>query len=247
MKPPAPSPLEIHMFPCLWDNYGFLIHSPDTGETACIDTPEVDKIIMALEEKNWKLTHIWNTHHHPDHAGGNLELKKLFGVKIIGNEADKARIPGLDIGVNDGDTFEIGGHDVHVIDTPGHTIGHNIYHIPSAKAAFVGDTIFALGCGRLFEGTAAQMFESLSAIAAMPDDTSLYCAHEYTLSNGKFALSVEPDNQALIDYMAAATAKRDQNIPTVPTTVLDEKRANPFVRAKTAAELGIIRSAKDNF
>ncbi len=241
------SDLKIHMFPCLWDNYGFLIHNSNTGETACIDTPEVDKIIMALEEKNWKLTHIWNTHHHPDHAGGNLELKNLFGVKIIGSEDDKARIPGLDIGVRDGDVFDFGGHDIHVIDTPGHTIGHIIYHIPSAKTAFVGDTIFALGCGRLFEGTAAQMFNSLNVIAAMPDDTALYCAHEYTLSNGKFALTVEPDNQALVDYMIEAKAKRDKNIPTVPTTVLAEKMANPFVRAKTAEQLGDIRTQKDSF
>jgi len=242
-----PTPLEIYMFPCLWDNYGFLIHSPDTGETACIDTPEVDKIILALEEKGWALTHIWNTHHHPDHAGGNLKLKEIFGVEIRGCEADKKRIPGLDIGHTGGDTFEFGGHDVHVMETDGHTIGHIIYHIPTAKAAFVGDTIFALGCGRLFEGTPAQMYDSLAQISALPDDTALYCAHEYTLSNGKFALTVEPDNQDLIDYMAKATAKRENDIPTVPTTVLAEKLANPFVRAKSAAKLGEIRSAKDNF
>ena len=241
------SDLQIHMFPCLWDNYGFLVHSPDTGETACIDTPEVDKIILALEEKGWTLTHIWNTHHHPDHAGGNMELKKLYDTKIIGSEADKARIPGLDIGVAHNDSFTFGGHEVHVIDTPGHTIGHIIYHIPSVKAAFVGDTIFALGCGRLFEGTPDQMFTSLSAISALPDDTALYCAHEYTLSNGKFALTVEPDNQALIEYMDAAIAKRDKDIPTVPTTVLAEKMANPFVRASSAKQLGDIRKAKDNF
>jgi len=243
----VPSPLDIHMFPCLNDNYGFLVHSPDTGETACIDTPEASKIILALEEKGWKLTHIWNTHHHPDHAWGNEELKGLYGVSIIGCEADKARIPGLDIGVGDGDSFKFGGHDVHVIDTPGHTIGHIAFHIPAAKAAFVGDTIFALGCGRLFEGTPTQMFDSLAKIAALPDDTSLYCAHEYTLSNGRFALTVEPDNQDLIDYMRDAKAKRDKDLPTVPTTVAAEKAANPFVRANSADRLGDIRKAKDNF
>jgi len=239
--------LQIHMFPCLNDNYGFLIHNPDTGETACIDTPEVDKIVLALEEKGWTLTHIWNTHHHWDHAGGNEDLKKLFGVKIFGCEADKARLPGLDQGFNHGDTFSFGGHEVQVFETPGHTIGHIIYYIPSAKAAFVGDTIFALGCGRLFEGTPQQMFDSMAIIAKLPDDTSLYCAHEYTLSNGRFALTVEPDNQALIDYMEEATAKRENDIPTVPTTVAAEKAANPFMRARDGAHLGEIRSAKDNF
>jgi len=241
------SHLEIHMFPCLNDNYGFLVHNPDTGETACIDTPEVDKIVLALEEKGWTLTHIWNTHHHFDHAGGNAELKELFGVEIRGCEADKARIPGLDIGQKDGDVFRFGEHDVYIYETPGHTIGHIIYYIPSAKAAFVGDTIFALGCGRLFEGTAEQMYQSLSVISDLPDDTALYCAHEYTLSNGRFALTVEPENKDLIAYMEAATAKRADNIPTVPTTVAAEKAANPFVRARSGPHLGEIRSAKDNF
>jgi len=243
----VPTALEIHMFPCLWDNYGFLVHSPDTGETACIDTPETDKIILALEEKGWKLTHIWNTHHHPDHAGGNLELKDLFGLQILGCGADKKRLPGLDVELADGDVFKFGGHDIRILETPGHTIGHIIFYIESAKAAFVGDTIFALGCGRLFEGTPQQMYESLKKIAQLPDDTALYCAHEYTLSNGKFALTVEPDNADLITYMEQARAKRDDNIPTVPTTVLAEKKANPFVRASSAAQLGSIRKAKDNF
>lgn len=241
------SPLEIHMFPCLWDNYGFLIHNPDTGETACIDTPEVDKIVAALEEKNWTLTHIWNTHHHPDHAGGNLKLKELYNVQIIGCEADKKRLPGLDLGVSDGEKFSFGSHEVLVMETPGHTIGHIIYYIPSAKAAFVGDTIFALGCGRLFEGTANQMFDSMAKIAALPDDTALYCAHEYTLSNGKFALTVDPDNQALIDYMDEAKSKRENDLPTVPTSVAAEKAANPFLRAESPERLGEIRTAKDNF
>jgi len=241
------TPLDIHMFPCLNDNYGFLVHCPDTGETACIDTPEVDKIVLALEEKGWTLTHIWNTHHHWDHAGGNEELKALFGVKIFGCESDKARLPGLDQGFNHGDSFSFGGHEVQIFETPGHTIGHIIYHIPLAKAAFVGDTIFALGCGRLFEGTPQQMFDSMATIATLPDDTALYCAHEYTLSNGRFALTVEPENQALINYMNEAKAKRADDIPTVPTTVAAEKAANPFMRARDGIHLGKIRSAKDNF
>ena len=242
-----PSPLEIHMFPCLWDNYGFLIHNPDTGETAAVDTPEADKIILACEEKGWKLTHIWNTHHHPDHVGGNLELQKLFGVDIVGPGHDRGRIPGLTQGVSGGDVFSFGGHDVQVFDTPGHTTSHIIFYIPSAEAAFVGDTLFVLGCGRLFEGTPAQMHDSLQTICSLPPETKLYCAHEYTLSNAKFAVTVEPDNQDLLDYMKQAEALRDKDKPTVPTTVAMELKTNPFVRAKTAARLGEIRSAKDNF
>ncbi len=239
--------LIIHMFPCLYDNYGFLIHSPDTGETATIDTPDGGEIEKQCREKGWTLTHIWNTHHHPDHVGGNAHLIDVYNPVVIGHEKDKARIPGLTKGVLDQDLFEFAGHTVHVIDTPGHTIGHIIYHIPEANAAFVGDTLFVMGCGRLFEGTPAQMFESLQAISALPDNTRLYCAHEYTLSNGRFALTVEPDNADLTAYMKKAEALRDEGIPTVPTTVAQEKKINPFVRAGTAARLGEIRSAKDNF
>lgn len=229
------------------DNYGFLVHSPDTGETAAIDTPETDKIIMACEEKGWALTHIWNTHHHFDHVGGNLELQKLFGVEILGPGHDRKRIPGLTQGVSGGDSFSFGGHDVHVMDTPGHTTSHIIYHIPSAGAAFVGDTLFVLGCGRLFEGTPQQMYASLQMICNLPPQTQLYCAHEYTLSNAKFALTVEPDNPDLVDYVAKARTLRDAGEPTVPTTVAMELKTNPFVRAGNAERLGEIRLAKDNF
>lgn len=242
-----PAPLEIEMFPCLSDNYGFLIHSPDTGETAAIDTPEASKIIAACEAKGWTLTHIWNTHHHFDHVGGNIELQEKFGLDIVGPGHDKKRIPGLTKGVSGGDQFSFGGHEVKVIDTPGHTTSHIVYYVPSASAAFVGDTIFALGCGRLFEGTPAQMHESLQSIAALPDETKLYCAHEYTLSNAAFAITVEPSNTQLLSYVERAKALRAKNIPTVPTTVEAEKRANPFVRAGNAQRLGEIRAAKDAF
>ena len=242
-----PTPLQIHMFPCLNDNYGFLIHSSDTGETAAIDTPEHAKISRACEEKDWTLTHIWNTHHHFDHVGGNLELQKEFGVNILGPGHDKKRIPGITRGVSGGDSFEFGGHNIHVLDTPGHTSSHIIYHVPSAEAAFVGDTLFVLGCGRLFEGTPAQMYDSLQAISALPDNTKLYCAHEYTLSNAAFAVTVEPENPYLLDYIEYAKSLREQGIPTVPTTVAMEKKTNPFVRAKNAERLGEIRSAKDSF
>lgn len=239
--------LEIEMFPCLWDNYGFLIHSPETGKTAAIDTPEASKIIAACERKGWTLTHIWNTHHHPDHIGGNLELQKTFGVDIIGPGHDAARIPGITHKVSGGENFNFAGHVVNVINTPGHTNGHIVYHIPAANSAFVGDTLFVLGCGRLFEGTPQEMYDSMRALETLPDETVIYCAHEYTLSNAAFAVTVEPDNKALLAYVEKAKALREKNLPTVPTTLADEKAHNPFMRAASAEQLGIIRAAKDQF
>lgn len=241
------SKLEIALFPCLSDNYGLLIHDPVSGETAAIDTPEASKIEAACEARGWGLTQIWNTHHHADHTGGNLSLKEKYGLKITGPSQIEGRIAGLDHGVSGGDIFRFGAHEVQVIFTPGHTVDHIIYYVPDAKAAFVGDTIFVLGCGRLFEGSPEDMFGSMAAIAQLPDDTQLYCAHEYTLSNAKFAVTVEPDNQALLEYVEKAKALRAQAIPTVPTTVGMEKATNPFMRAKTAERLGDIRAAKDSF
>jgi len=238
------SNLEIALFPCLFDNYGLLIHDPESGETAAIDTPEVAKIEAACAERGWTLTQIWNTHHHPDHTGGNLTLKEKHGLSITGPDQIAGRIPGLDKGVS---SFRFGAHDVQVIFTPGHTMDHIIYYVPAAKAAFVGDTIFVLGCGRLFEGSPEDMFGSMAAIAELPNETKLYCAHEYTLSNAKFAVTVEPDNQALLAYVEQAKKMREQGVPTVPTTVAAEKAANPFMRAETAARLGEIRAAKDTF
>ena len=243
--------LTIKMFPCLMDNYGFLIHDSESGETATIDTPEAAKINAALAEAGWTLTEIWNTHHHFDHVGGNIELSQQHGARIRGPKDDAARIPGLTHGVAGGESFKIGRYDVNVIFTPGHTTSHIIYHIPQAHggkgAAFVGDTIFIMGCGRLFEGSAEDMFQSMAAIAKLPPETSLYCAHEYTLSNGTFALTVEPENSDLQNYMETAKALRDKGLPTVPTTVAREAKVNPFMRAATAARLGEIRAAKDKF
>lgn len=238
---------DIHMFPCLMDNYGFLIHSPETGETAAIDTPEASKIIAACEDKGWTLTHIWNTHHHFDHVGGNLELAKAYDIEILGPGHDTKRIPGLTKGVSGGETFRFGGHDVQVIDTPGHTTSHIVYYVPGANAAFVGDTLFVLGCGRLFEGTPAQMYDSMAKLAALPDETKVYCAHEYTLSNAAFAVTAEPDNQDLLAYTTEAKALREKGLPTVPSTIGREKRTNPFMRARSADELGERRAAKDQF
>ena len=170
--------LEIALFPCLSDNYGLLIHDKQSGETAAIDTPEVSAIEAQCRARGWTLTQIWNTHHHWDHVGGNLELKESHGLSITGPHQE-GRIPGLDRGVAGGDRFNFGAHEVRVIFTPGHTRDHIIYYVPAAKSAFVGDTLFVLGCGRLFEGSAQDMFGSMAAIAALPDETKLYCAHEY--------------------------------------------------------------------
>ena len=238
--------LEIAIFPCLNDNYGLLIHDSKSGETASIDTPEVKAIEAACAARDWTLTQIWNTHHHWDHVGGNLELKAAHSARITGPKQED-RIPGLDRGVRGGDRFKFGQHEVQVIFTPGHTRDHIIYYVADAGAAFVGDTLFVLGCGRLFEGSAQDMFDSMAAIAALPDDTKLYCAHEYTLSNARFAITVDPENQDLIDYIKLAQALREDDIPTVPTTVAQEKKTNPFMRAKTAQQLGEIRAAKDVF
>ncbi len=227
-------PLEIRQFPCFQDNYGYLIRDAATGLVASIDSPEPEKVNDALASEGWTLTHILNTHHHWDHAGGNLALKEKWNCTIIGprNEADK--IPGLDEAVGEGDTVALGDSRAIVHDTPGHTLGHIIFHFADDKAAFVGDTIFALGCGRLFEGTAAQMWDSLSIIAALDPDTKLYCAHEYTEANAKFALSIEPDNPALIERAREIAARRSRGEPTVPTSVALERATSPFMRGADA-------------
>jgi len=225
------SPIEIHQFPCLKDNYGYLVHDREADVTAAIDTPDADAILAALDERGWALTHILNTHHHADHAGGNLELKRRTSCRIVGPRADAARIPGIDVEVGDGDAFELGVHRVEVLDTPGHTRGHIVYFFPSDEAAFVGDTLFSLGCGRLFEGTPAQMWSSLTKIMSWPERTRLYCAHEYTQSNGRFALTVEPGNRALVERVADVARLRSEGRPTVPSTLALEKATNPFLRA----------------
>ena len=244
--------LHIHQFPALIPNanYGFLLHDDASGRTACIDTPELDPILAALDQRGWRLTEIWNTHHHFDHVGANLDLAERFDIQIIGNANDAKRIKGITTHVRGGDASQFGIHPVHVIDTPGHTIGHICYHVPDAHdgggAAFVGDTLFVMGCGRLFEGTPAQMHTSLAKLMALPDTTRLYCAHEYTLSNAKFAVTVD-DTPAMLDAIEEAKALRAQDKPTVPTTVAKERATNPFCRAENAEELGRIRALKDAF
>ena len=223
-------PLQVHQFPCRTDNYGFLAHDQDSGFTACIDTPEAEAINGALEEKGWRLTHILNTHHHGDHTGGNLALQERWACTIVGADNDAERIPGIEVRLSDGDEYEFGSLKAKVIEVPGHTTGHIAYYFASEGVAFVGDTLFALGCGRLFEGTPAMMWESLQKLMALPDETVVYCAHEYTQANARFALSVEPGNAGLGARSKEIDMLRAQGLPTVPTTIGLERATNPFVR-----------------
>jgi hydroxyacylglutathione hydrolase len=237
----------IRQFACLDDNYGFLVHEPSSGQTACIDTPDTGRILEEADTAGWAITQIWNTHHHWDHAGGNLALKDATGAKIFAPAYDKHRIDGIDTAVSDGDTVSLGNAKARVMFTPGHTLGHIIYWFEDQNIAFVGDTLFALGCGRLFEGTPAQMHKSLNRLAALPPKTTIYCAHEYTQANARFALSVEPENPDLIAYAKDVDAKRKRGEPTVPTTIGHELAANPFLRARSVDEFAARRAAKDRF
>lgn len=251
--------LQVHQFPCLSDNYGFLLHDPDSGETACIDTPDADEYLKQAAAKGWRITQIWNTHWHPDHAGGNEAIKAATGCTITAPAGDAAKIAGIDREISDGDTVSLGEHKAHVIDVSGHTMGHIAYHLPDAGIAFVGDSVFALGCGRMFEGTAPQFWDSLSRIRRLPPDTTLYCAHEYTKANAKFALHADPDNAALQAYAEEIEAKRAADEPTVPFQLARELETNPFLRADDPAmqarwggdapheTFAALRAAKDSF
>ena len=227
--------VEVVQFPCLNDNYGYLIHEPVSGLTATIDTPEVGPINAALGKKGWQLTHIFNTHHHFDHAGGNQQLKAQWNCRVVGADNDAERIPGIDQRVAEGDKFAFGDVEVAVLEVPGHTTGHIAFYLPSEGKVFVGDTLFALGCGRLFEGSPEQMWNSLQKLMALPDDTVVYCAHEYTQANAAFALSVEPDNADLRTRSAQIDVLRAEGQPTVPTTIGLERATNPFVRPASSA------------
>ena len=222
--------LQVYQFPCRSDNYGFLAHDPNLNVTASIDTPEEGPINTALEEKGWRLTHILNTHHHGDHTGANIALKERWGCTIVGAANDADRIPGIDVRMADGDKYQFGSLIADVFEVPGHTTGHIAYYFSSDDIAFVGDTLFALGCGRLFEGTPEMMWNSLQKLMALPDETIVYCAHEYTQSNAQFALSVEPGNAALVARSQEIDALRAEGKPTVPTTIGLERATNPFLR-----------------
>ncbi len=247
-------PLTVHQFPCLSDNYGFLIRDEATGQAACIDTPDAAAILRELNTLGWTLTHILNTHWHPDHAGGNAEIQAATGCEIVG-PAEVERIgKAPDRVVGDGDVVMLGETRFEVIDTGGHTLGHITFYDAADRIAFVGDTLFALGCGRLFEGTPQQMWTSLQKLTALPDDATVYCAHEYTASNARFALSVD-EGAALKARAADIFAARERGEWTVPTTIGLEKATNPFLRAPLlrpdiadpAEAFGAVRAAKDSF
>jgi len=239
--------IEIVRIPVLSDNYVWLVHEPLSGETVVVDPAVAAPVLAAAEERGWTISQIWNTHWHPDHTGGNAEIAAATGCLITGPAAEEERIPTLNRKVTGGESVAIGGLRADVIDVPAHTAGHIAYHLPDAKAVFVGDTLFAMGCGRLFEGTAEQMFDNMQRLAQLPPETAVYCAHEYTLSNGRFALVAEPDNAAIAARMAHVEAARARGDATVPTTIADELATNPFMRAKTATELAERRAAKDRF
>lgn len=251
--------LSVHQFACLSDNYGYLLHDTDSGETVCIDTPDATAYLRAAELKGWRITQIWNTHWHPDHAGGNLAIKAATGCTITAPAGDAAKIEGIDRTVSGGDDVMIGAHAARVIDVGGHTNGHIAYHLPDSRIAFVGDALFALGCGRMFEGTPKQFWASLLRLRGLPDDTMAYCAHEYTASNARFALHADPDNVELQLYAADVTAYRARNEPTVPFNLGREKQTNPFLRADVEVmrnrwggsspeeTFATLRAAKDSF
>ncbi|WP_295639811.1 hydroxyacylglutathione hydrolase [Novosphingobium sp.] len=223
--------LEVHQFPCLSDNYGYLLHDPASGETACIDTPDAEAYLREAAAKGWRITQIWNTHWHPDHAGGNAAIKAATQCLVVGPaEVEKLGVA-PDRVVSDGDVVLLGKWRADVIDVGGHTLGHIAYHMPDAALAFVGDALFALGCGRMFEGTAPQFWASLERLRALPDATVIHCAHEYTASNARFAVHADPDNAALTDYAAEVADKRARGVPTVPFGLARERLANPFLRA----------------
>ena len=220
--------LEIELVPCLKDNYAYLIHDSDAGLTAIVDPSEPDPVRKALSARGWKLTHILNTHHHFDHTGGNVPLKETTGAAIVGPGKDRDRIPGIDVGVDESTNWTFGARSVRVLEIPAHTRSHIAFVVDDA--AFTGDTLFAMGCGRLFEGTPAMMWSSLSKLMRLPDDTRIFCGHEYTLNNGRFALSIEPQNAALVSRMRDVESARARNLPTIPSMLGLEKKTNPFLR-----------------
>ncbi|MFA9200100.1 MAG: hydroxyacylglutathione hydrolase [Cypionkella sp.] len=251
-------PLEIHQFPCLSDNYGFLVHDPASEETVAVDTPDADAYLKAAAERGWQITQIWNTHWHPDHAGGNAAIKAVTGCTIVA-PAEVERISPIDRVVADGDVVALGEHEAAVIDVGGHTNGHIAYHLADDEVAFVGDSVFALGCGRMFEGEPGQFWASLERIRALPPQTMLYCAHEYTQSNARFALHADPANAELLAYAAEIEERRARREPTVPTKLERELATNPFLRADNAElrarwggsapheTFAALRAAKDSF
>ena len=252
---------DLVTIPCLSDNYAYLLRDAASGDVAVIDVPEAGPIKAELAARGWTLSQIWLTHHHWDHVDGLGELLAAHPAQVIGAKADAARLPDLDLQVSEGDNFSLGALDVHVLDVSGHTVGHIAFHVPGARAAFTADSLMALGCGRLFEGTPAQMWGSLQKLMALPGDTTICSGHEYTASNAKFALTVDPDNSALISRSEDITRARANDTPTVPSLLSLELATNPFLRPhdpEIRATLGMqnatdtdvfteIRARKDRF
>jgi hydroxyacylglutathione hydrolase len=237
--------LDIVAVPAFADNYIWLVHDAASGETAVVDPGDAAPVIAESERRGWPITQIWNTHWHPDHTGGNLKLKDATGAQISGPAA--GRIPARDVSLAEGDEVRIGDNVGRVIEVPGHTLDHIALVFDDDRVAFVGDTLFAMGCGRLFEGTPQQMYRSLQRLAELPDETRLYCAHEYTLANARFATHAEPENEAIARRLEHVAALRERDQITLPTNVAQERETNPFVRASNAEEFARLRAGKDSF
>jgi hydroxyacylglutathione hydrolase len=241
------SKLDIVRIAALSDNYIWLVHDPDSGETMVVDPAEADPVLAEAERRGWTISAIWNTHWHPDHTGGNAAIKQATGAPVIAPAAEAAKIPTADRLVAEGDTVMLGKHVATVLETPAHTAGHITYHFADDAVAFTGDTLFAMGCGRLFEGTAAQMYANLQRLADLPSETSVYCAHEYTLSNARYAQVAEPDNAAIADRLREVEKIRERGEATVPTTIALERATNPFMRAQSIEQFAERRASKDVF
>ena len=233
-------PAETRLFLCLKDNYGVLLHDPDTGATASVDAPEAGPVEEALQQAGWKLTDILVTHHHGDHTAGIAALKAKYKCRVVAPEKEAKKIPGVDETVHDGDEVKVGKLTAKVIETPGHTLGHIAYWFPKDYLAFVGDTLFSIGCGRVIEGDAAMMWRSLAKLRDLPNETQVYCGHEYTAANIRFARTIEPDNPVLTAREAQVERLLDEGEPTIPVTIGDEKLANPFLRADLPEVKGIL-------
>lgn len=239
--------LDIVRVPALSDNYIWLVHDGASGETLVVDPAEAAPVLAEADARGWRISEIWNTHWHPDHVGGNAAIVARTGARVTAPAAEAAKIAGIDRAVGEGDVVRLGAHEARVLSVPAHTAGHIAYHFAADSAVFVGDTLFAMGCGRLFEGTPAQMFANMARLAALPEDTAVYCAHEYTLANARYAAHAEPDNDAVAARLAAVEAMRARGEATVPTTIGAERATNPFMRAASIAELARRRAEKDAF
>ncbi len=239
--------LEIVAVPAFADNYLWLVHDADAGETAVVDPGDPAPVLAAAGERGWRIDKILNTHWHPDHTGGNLAIQQATGATIVGPAGENGRVPGLDRALREGDRVTLGNHQAEIWEVPGHTLGHIAYIFHDDHIAFVGDTLFAMGCGRLFEGSAEQMHHSLGRLAALPENFRLYCAHEYTLGNARFAAHAFPDNKAIAERLRHVERERSDARPTVPTTVGEERATNPFLLARDVQHFADLRTEKDNF